>query len=137
MRISIADKKKEAIKRLEILKISPKIIKEFDTGIINITKLPSGEFTFVEHETKKVIDEFEKKYNALVYLIIRSPLEIFKKTDALFFVSDNKDEWEYEKENLTVGRVFAYVHNYDDELCSEFGDIGFRPTLVAGFKRIW
>ena len=49
-------------------------------------------------------------------------------TIALLFVSDNKEEWEFE--TLCCGQyVFAYVCNFDNPDYSEFGDI-----IISSFK---
>ena len=57
--------------------------------------------------------------------------------DALLFVGNDETNWAEDREDLTTGQAFAYVHNYDYEYCSEIGSIGFELTNAGGLLRIW
>ena len=82
----------------------------------------------------KIVEEFEKEYNALVYFGIRS-YTAFGKLDSFLYVSDHEDEWEYDNADLKDGYVVAYVYNYDDHWCSELGGIAVKEKF-GGLVRI-
>ena len=76
----------------------------------------------------KVIAEFEHKYNALVYHATHEFFE-FGECLSLFYVSDDEEEWEDDLAALNNGATCAYVVNFDDDTCSEFGWITF---MISG-----
>ena len=79
---------------------------------------------------------FEEKYSALVYMAIRSYTNI-GKMDSFLFISDYKEEWEMDREDLQHNQTCAYVYNCDAPDCSEIGCIGIMRTSAAGLLRIW
>ena len=113
MRISIENKKIEAVKRMRAL------------GIFQET-----------------IRQFEKKNDALVYVVIRSYTTI-GRMDSFLFVSDHAEEWECDHEDIDMAfsadsqGVLAFVSNIDAPDCSEMGYIGISQTPAAGLRRIW
>ena len=138
MKISIAEKKIEAVERLKMLEIYPETIRQFEKeNFVSISEPPFGAFYWAEGESLKLIKDFELEYNSLVYLVIRSYTK-FGTLDNYLFVSDYKDEeWEMDRNDLKEGRTLAYVYNYDIPEFSEMGTIGIEPTIAAGLKRIW
>lgn len=137
MNISQKDKKAEAIARMKILKIFPKTIKQFEQGNhVSISEPPVGAFFWVEGEKLKELREWEQKYNALVYAIIRSYTSI-GMMDSYLYVSDYKEEWEDDRRMLKEGEALAYVLNRDMPDYSEFGCIGIKRTIAAGLERTW
>ena len=118
--------KQEAIERMKMLKLFPNIIKEFDKeGIINMSE-NGGYLYWLDSDQQAMVDEFEAKHNALVYHIIHSYTQ-FGEMYALLYVSDDEDEWGYDKDDIRCGCILAYVKNVTDDMCSEFGSIGVRP----------
>lgn len=73
-------------------------------------------------------DNFEKEYNALVYLIQISHTE-FGRAISMLYVCDNKKEWEMDWEGLKENRVCAYVTVGD---CTDIGDIGIAYDGMFG-----
>jgi len=136
MKISIENKKIEAIKRMRILKLMPNIVEEFEKdNIINYSEL-GGILFWVSNnpEWAEYIKKFEEKHNALVYHAELSYLE-FGDCLSLFYVSDHQDEWERDIADLKQGYAVCYVWNINDPDCSEFGGIAFKP-MIGGVKRI-
>lgn len=92
-----------------------------------------------EEDFAKVIkakEEFEARHNSLVYLITMSPMW-FGICYNMFYVSDTKEEWGYDREDLESGSTYAYVYNMDDDTCSEIGRIGFAyDPLCKGVYRV-
>ena len=133
-KISKEAKKEEAVKRLEELtktfNLRPNnILKYFKEDKIYYSyitcKGPLGTIDTINYDKRyaEVVDRFEEEYDCLVYHVIETG-----NTIALLFVSDNKEEWEFE--TLFCGQyVFAYVCNFDNPDYSEFGDI-----IISSFK---
>lgn len=131
------DKRAEAVKRMNMLKMCPEAIRQFEQdGLVIISEPPIGALFWLDDEDKKRVAEFEKEHNALVYTIIRSYTSL-GKMDSFLYVSDYEEEWEEDIEDLKQGQVFAYVYNHDMPDCSEFGTIGIELTVGAGLKRVW
>ncbi len=118
--------KQEAIERMKMLKLSDNIIREFEKeGIINISE--NGGFLYwLDSDQQAIVDEFQAEHNTLVYHVIHSYTE-FGELYALLYVSDDEDEWGYDKDDIKSGCVLAYVKNVTDDWCSEFGSIGIKP----------
>ena len=139
MKVSLADKKAEAVKRMQMLGVYPETIRQFDKeNFVSISEPPFGAFYWVDDETKQIIKDFEKKYNSLVYMVVRSYFKELGKMDSFLFVSDYKDEeWEMDRNDIRHGQALAYVYNYDEPIFSEIGPVGLKPTIAAGLKRVW
>ena len=140
MRISVEEKKAEAIERMKALGIFPQTIKQFkDEGYISISEPPLGAFYWAEGEDLERIRQFEAEHDALVYVVIRCYFKELGKTDAYLFVSDYAEEWETDRQSINHPEdgLFAYVYNHDAPWCSEMGDIGVARTAAAGLQRAW
>ena len=124
----------EAIKRMKLVRIFDRTIDEFENKGL-ISKSIRGGLYWIDEEDKKRVQEFEEKYNAVVYSIIESYTE-FGKLQTLFYVTNNVNEWELDIEDLQNGLSFCYVYNLDDPMCSEFGSIGFR-NVFGGLIRTY
>lgn len=135
MNISISDKKTEAVKRMRIMKLMPNVIEDFEKENTLYYSELCGILYWVSNneEWAGFIEKFEAKHNALVYHAELSHL-IFGDCLSLFYVSDHKDEWESDIEELKAGYALCYVWNIDDPECSEFGGITFKP-MNGGIKR--
>ena len=137
MNISIEEKKAEAIKRMKMLKLYPPIIKQFkESGQVCISEPPLGAHFWIDEDDKKRVEEFEAKYNALVFTAVRCYWDI-GQMDAFLFVSDYTEDWEIEYANMKDGIVLAYVYNHDAPDCSEMGDISVKLTPAGGLLRVW
>ena len=139
MRISIEEKKAEAIERMKALGIFPQTIQQFkNEDCISISEPPFGAFYWAEGQDLDRIRQFEAENDALVYVVIRSYTTI-GKLDSYLFVSDYAEEWEVDRKNIReVGDgLLAYVYNHDAPECSEMGYIGIAPTDAAGLRRTW
>lgn len=60
----------------------------------------------------------------MVYHILHSYTE-FGELLAILYVSQYKEEWKIDREDLKEGITFSYVYNIDCPEYSEFGSIGF------------
>lgn len=135
MTMELEKQKREALKRMKILGIQGMAIKEFQhEGKLNLSENNGGLYWLNEGLQKRVA-EFEKKYNSLVYHVIRSRSAIGEMISYLY-VSPWDEEWAEDKADLKSGRALVYVENLSDESLSEFGFIGIMP-LFGGVTRLY
>lgn len=133
MKATLLEMKKEAIKRLGMLEIPPKVLSDFKDGVINVSQqmhlgnIPIGVLSLVNEGEKEFIEQFEKRYNVLVYHTIYTPCS-FGNCLSLLFVSNDKREWKSDCVDLRRGFPYVYVLNITDDDCSEFGRIVIRST---------
>lgn len=124
MKATIEEMKQEAIKRMNIIQLFPTIIKEFEKdNIVNLSD--RGYLYWLTDEQKEYVSDFEQKNEVIVYHIIQSYTNLGEMLTFLF-VSKDKDEWEYDENDLKEGYPFAYVKNLNDDNCSEFGSVGIE-----------
>ena len=123
MQISQEEKKKEAILRMKKLGIISDAIKQFvGENIVMIAEPPIGGMYWLDKEQKEMVKKFEEEYNALVYMVIRSYTNV-GKMDSLLYISDYKEEWQMDKEDLENNYIMTYTINHDCPMFSEFGSI--------------
>lgn len=135
MKVSMENKKKEAIRRMEDLGIYSETINQFETeDLVSYSEAPLGTNFWINKEQREVVKKFEEEYNALVYFIVRTETE-FGTLDSFLYVSDHEDEWEMDNEDLKYGYIVAYVYSYDAPEFSEFGSIQVKPRF-GGLVRI-
>ena len=135
MKVSRLDKKKEAIKRMEVLDIYSEAIRQFEFDcLISCSEPPLGANFWLDDDQEKIVRDFEKEYNALVYFGVRAYTN-FGIMDAFLYVSDYEEEWEMDNRELKDGYVYAYVYNYDVPEFSEIGLIKVKP-MCGGLSRI-
>lgn len=128
MNVSREIKKEEAIKRMKALGIISDAIKQFaEKDIVMVSEPPLGGLFCLDDDEKKMVQDFEQKYNALAYLIVRSYTNI-GKMDSIFYVSDYQSEWFMDDTDIDEGYACVYVVNYDMPDCSEFGEIQWKSV---------
>jgi hypothetical protein len=129
-------KKVEAIKRMKALDLYKTYIEDFiDKDQIFMSEMTGGVYEFSENtELVKAVNEFEAAHNALVYHVIRTFTQ-FGELYTFLYVSDYKEEWEMDNNDIAEGYTLAYVWNKDDEWCSEFGSVGVKG-LFGGIIRV-
>ena len=128
MKVTIEQKKQEAIARMKPLHLHPNVIREFEKdNILNLSE--SGGFLYwLTDEQKEHVSAFEEEHNALVYHAIHDDTW-FGELLTFLYVSDHQEEWEADREELRDGYACAYVKNLDDDYCSEFGGIRFKQQF--------
>ena len=124
----------EAIELMKLLKLSEHCIKAFAENKV-WTSEGYGALYEVTQKEQKLIDNFEENHpNCLVYHMIHNKFE-FGECYSMLYVSSDKEEWEFDKEDIKDGYVFAWVENIDSDWCSEFGTIGVKPSF-GGLIRV-
>ena len=127
MKVPFERKKQEALERMKMLNLYPNIIKEFQQdNTVNMSEL--GFLYWLTDEQKEYISEFETEHDALVYHVIHNYTE-FGELLTFFYVSDQEEEWEYDRADLKDGYACAYVKNLDEEAFSEFGSVAFKEQF--------
>ena len=113
---------------MKSLKLYPNILKEFEKeNIVNMSE--NGGFLYwLTDEQKEIVSEFEQENDVLVYHVIHNFTEIGEMLTFLY-VSDEKEEWEYDREDLKAGCACAYVKNLSDDYLSEFGGVCIEPRI--------
>ncbi len=135
MKVSREEKKIEAIKRLKAMGVIPDAINQFkESDTVMVSENPYGFLYWLNDEQKKLVSDFESEHNGLVYLVNLCNTE-FGKLLSLFYVSDYKEEWEMDNEDIAEGYAMVYCINLDWPDGSEFGTIAFK-SINGGVKRI-
>lgn len=119
--------REEAIKRMEMLKMSRQCINAFKRGEVWESEGIGALYECNETENA-YIKEFEKEYDGVVYHVIHNMTE-FGELYSMLYVSKYEEEWEQDREDIKDGYALVYVMNKDDDTCSEFGSIGIRPNI--------
>lgn len=145
---TLEERKEEALKRLEILKANgmnyAEPIKAFKKGSVGIFENLGRTARAIYYDLylnkgnndryDRIIEykeDFEKKRNCTVYLILISHTE-FGDLASMFYVSEAKEEWKYDIQDLESGYTYSEVFNMTDEDCSEGGSIGFSYDAMYG-----
>ena len=137
--------KKEAIKRLEILQseygLPEYVVKEF---VKSETKYYSEHNTYIDKWKVKEISkddyfqnaviEFEKNNNALVYYAIFETSVDGGLELEMLYVSEEKCDWDKDKEELTNGEPALYFKNFDDD--ERTGEFYYNLKKYCG-GRLW
>lgn len=122
------EQKQEAIERMKMLDIYAQAIKDFEKeDVINVSE-HGGILFWLDDEQQAMVKNFEEKYNATVYHVIHNYTE-FGELYSLLYVSQHKEEWDYDKDDIRHHCAFVYVVNKDEESFSEFGSIGIKSQF--------
>jgi hypothetical protein len=129
-------KKAKALKLMKEMDIYKDYIDEFESSDkVCFFERFGGYYVEDETELANKIKSIESRYKCMVYAITHDYTQ-FGELYSFLIVTDYKNEWKTLVE--TCGnrhRVFAYVWNKDDNLCSEFGDIMVQ-SFGGGIRRI-
>lgn len=137
MNVSREEKMEEAVARMKLLGIFPETIRQFqEDGMVSISEPPMGAFYWMEGEDLDRVRAFEEEWNALVYVAVRSYTPL-GKMDCFLYVSDHRDEWSMDRDDIAQGQAVAYCFNHGMPDCSEIGSIGIVRTAAAGLERTW
>lgn len=128
MLVTREEKKNEAIERMKILKLHSNVIRDFqEEDKLNMSE--NGGFLYwLDEAQQKIVQDFEKQNNALVYHVLHDIVGGDEHL-AFLYVSDYCEEWEYDREDLRSGYPIAYVKNLSYDIGSEFGSIGVKPSI--------
>lgn len=131
--IKSKDRKEEALERMKMLKLYPKVISEFEEEN-KINYSDKAMLFWANQEMKQMIKEWEKETGNLVYHAIYNNFE-FGRCLSLFYVSKYEEEWDMDRNDINEGYPFVYVMNLDNPDCSEYGSIGIKK-VAGGILRV-
>lgn len=135
MNISAKEKMTEAVDRMKKFGLYSEVIEQFKNGYINVSEPPFGACFWADDELLEEIRKLEEEYGILVYHVIRARTTM-GILDSLLYVSDHKDEWEYDNADLADGYAMTYTINHDCPYFSEFGSIAIKTTVAGGLRRV-
>ena len=133
--------KQEALERMRMLNIMGKVRNDFRTSDkIYYSERQNSMFNAVLYwldnnpQFVEIVNEFEKKHNAMVY---HAQLTHFEFGDclSLLYVSSNEEDWQYDREDLKQNCAFVRVENLHNKGFSEFGTIVIKPSM-GGIARV-
>ena len=129
MEVSREIKKEEAIKRMRAMHVFNDAIKQFaEDDTVMVSEPPLGGLYWLNEEQKQMVQ-------ALVYLVVRSYTNI-GTMDNIFYVSNHKDEWGMDNDDIKENYACVYVVNHSAPDCSEFGTIAFK-SVGGGILRVF
>lgn len=127
--------KKEAIARMELMKIRSETIKEFEKEDVIMADFDMQTFSVnkafettqnIQKMMFRILDRikrFENEFGVLVFHVVVSG-SLFA---TFLYVSDREEEWKKDRENITDDNyAVAYVYNIRDPYLSELGGIQFK-----------
>ena len=131
------EKKIEAIARMKTLGIMEDAINQFDKED-KLMQSIEGFMYWIDEDTENDIfakvKEFEKEYDAVVYYVITTNTE-FGLLYSFLYVGNEKEEWEYDREDIADGYCMSYVYNATEPMFSEFGTIAVKERF-GGLVRV-
>ena len=134
--------KQEALKRMGMLHIMKEVIDDFkQNNKLYYSERQNSFFNatlyWVDNNPAwaDLIKRFELKNGVLVYHCQLTHTE-FGDLLSLLYVAKDEDEWSQERKDIETGEVFVKVVNLNEDLFSEYGYIGIKPSM-GGITRVW
>lgn len=125
--VTIEEKRKEALLRMKMLKLHSNVIDEFwKENKLNKSEGLNAILFFLTDEEKKRIKRIEEKYKILVYHVIHTYTTNLGELYDLLYVSNHKEEWEYDRQDIKQGIILSRTEVIYDSINSEFGSIGIQ-----------
>ena len=96
--------KQEALNRMKMLLLHQNVINEFKKeNKLNKSEGPLGTLYWLDEEERDIVKEYEKKWNVLVYHVIKTFTKNMGVIYDLLYIIDEKQYWEREREELKEG----------------------------------
>lgn len=153
MKTELREKQKqEALWRLKFWALHPRVLRDFQSGVLNKSE-SFGALFWLSDKEEDAVAKFEAKWDALVYHCILSKTEIGRMLTMLY-VSKHPEEWSDDRADLLEGQaisldigdglsrkvvghtIYAYVENLDDPELSEIGSV-MVSSLYGGMVRVY
>lgn len=131
--ISTEVKRKEAIRRMNLMHLDPAAVKDYsDGGIIKCAEDSKTTLRDLTESELSLLEVVEKEHDIMVYLAIKS-FCLGCRMISFLFVSNYEENWELDDADLEGGYAMTYTVNLDAPELSEMGSIGFE--IVDGIPR--
>ena len=120
---SLEEMKREAISRMELLKLDTQTIQDFERdGSVNLSQ-QLGDQVFLQpsdDEISERVKRFEQEYECLVYHVLWADSPMAGECWSLLFVSPTSSDWSSERKYIkSSGLVCAYVESEMEDGVSE------------------
>lgn len=127
--------KSEAMKRMLYLRLFDDVIVDFVAeDKLYASEPPMGIYSTVSNEDLEHINNFERKYDKLVYFVIRCTKKL-GDIDNFLYVSSHKNDWIKERDVLKHNNVYSYSYVRDQPNLSLIGVISIERTEAKGLVR--
>lgn len=131
--------REEALKRLLSLKLHENVVNDFKAGRLNLSERAKlgnhifGILYWLDDDEKKLVNDFEEKYGAVVYHVLKYHTE-FGVQYAFLYVGKNEEDWERDWEDAKENMACSYVT--DGGWVADVGLIGIKES-GGGLVRTW
>ncbi len=120
---SLEEMKREAISRMELLKLDTQTIQDFERdGSVNLSQ-QLGDQVFLQpsdDEISERVKRFEQEYDCLVYHVLWADSPMAGECWSLLFVSSTSSDWSSERKYIkSSGLVYTYVESEMEDGVSE------------------
>lgn len=120
---SLEEMKREAISRMELLKLDTQTIQDFERdGSVNLSQQLGDQFFLQpsDDEISERVKRFEQEYDCLVYHVLWADSPMAGECWSLLFVSPTSSDWSSERKYIkNSGLVYAYVESEMEDGVSE------------------
>ena len=120
---SLEEMKRETIRRMELLKLDARTIRDFEwDGSVSLSQ-QIGDQIFLQPSDDEIsarVKRFEQGYEYLVYHVLWADSPMVGKCWSLLFVSPASSDWNSERKYIeSSGLVYAYVESEMEDGVSE------------------
>jgi hypothetical protein len=120
---SMEEMKREAISRMELLKLDAQTVREFEQdGSVSLSQ-QIGDQIFLQPSDDEIsarVKRFEQGYECLVYHVLWADSPMVGECWSLLFVSPASSDWNSERKYIeSSGLVYAYVESEMEDGVSE------------------
>ena len=120
---SLEEMKRETIRRMELLKLDARTIRDFERdGSVSLSQ-QIGDQIFLQPSDDEIsarVKRFEQGYEYLVYHVLWADSRMVGKCWSLLFVSPASSDWNSERKYIeSSGLVYAYVESEMEDGVSE------------------
>ncbi len=113
--------KQQALEIMKILRLHQNVINEFaNENKLNKSETSNGILYWLDDEEKQMVEEYEKKWNVLVYHVIKTYTVEMGAIYDLLYIPSEKDSWQGILERLKQDNI---ILSHTISAFSESGDI--------------
>lgn len=128
--MDLKEMKEQVIKQMKALKLNNKVIEDYlkENKIYKSTNIKPY-IEEIPEEEKKLIEDFEKKYETIVFHVINVNSQILNQYE-LLFISRNKEKWKDDvvdnKNGFIISNTIVINTKLNKQMVNEIGIIGIE-----------
>lgn len=128
--MDLKEMKKQAIKQMKALKFNNKVIENYiKEGKIYKSTNIKPYIEEISKEEKKLIEDFENKYETIVFHVINVNSQVLNQYE-LLFVTRNKENWKDDvvdnKNGFIISNTIVINTKLNKQMVNEIGIIGIE-----------